>query len=533
MPDFLSQLDVWIVIIYLAAMLIIGWCVTDGSRDVEGYTVGNRQMRGWVIGMSVLGTFLSSITFLAVPARVYKDGNWNAYVFGMALPVAAVVAVFCFIPLYRGKVHLSAYELLEQRFGYWARGYAAFSFLALQLLRVAMVLLLVALAVEPLLGWGVVNTLVAISLVVIVYDVMGGIKAVIWTDVAQVFVLTIGAAWCLWAMVSAHPGGVEQFWQRIPAGSFSLGSYDPTDLAHSTFWIVFLYGISENMRNYGTDQNYVQRMLCAADAHEARKSIWIGALSYLPISAIFCLIGTGLHVYYHAPAPHALLAADVEPSGLALIVTPQQLPLDTAADQVFPYFIKHELPPLARGLVIAGILAAAMSTVDSCLNSMSMIVLVDLVRRFRRRGPVIPEIITLRLFTAGLGGAATLLAATIYGSHGSDGSRTLLDIWWQYAGVAGAGLFGLFLLAWLMPAIPSWGALIAIVSSLPVLLWGIMARSSPPSTEWSWKNCPLHPNLVGISGLLTVLVVGGLFWLAVQTGLVTANPGHDNPRENA
>ena len=361
MPAFLGQLDVWVVIIYLAAMLLIGWYVTDGSRDVEGYTVGNRQMRGWVIGMSVLGTFLSSITFLAVPAQVYKDGNCNAYVFGMALPIAAVVAVYYFIPLYRSRVQLSAYELLEQRFGYWARGYAAVSFLALQTLRVGMVLLLVAYAVQPLLNWGIVNTLFAISLVVIVYDVMGGIKAVIWTDVVQVFVLTLGALWCLLTMVNAHSGW-GAFWQAIPERSFSLGSWDITDLSTSTFFVVLIYGISENMRNYGTDQNYVQRMLCAADSKEAAKSIWLGALSYLPISAIFCLIGTGLHVYYHVPLPKPEPGAVVSNAAPALPKSPQQLPADAKADEIFPHFIKHELSPLARGLVVAGILAAAMTT---------------------------------------------------------------------------------------------------------------------------------------------------------------------------
>ncbi|HEX4131982.1 MAG TPA: hypothetical protein VHZ24_18260 [Pirellulales bacterium] len=512
--------DLVVIVAYLAAMLWIGWRVTDGSRDVEGFTVGNRQMRGWVVGVSVLGTFLSSITFLGVPARVYKDGTWNSFAFGMGLPVAAVAAVWFFIPLYRSRVSLSAYELLEQRFGYWARGYAAASFVVLQLIRVAMVLLLVALAVEPLLHWGVVATLSILGLVVIAYDVMGGIKAVIWTDVVQVVVLSGGALWCLVALVQARPGGAAQFWADVPAGSLSLGQWSSWDLRQPTFLVIFLYGITENLRNYGTDQNYVQRMLCTPTTREAAKSIWIGALSYLPISVIFCAIGTALFVFYRVPVAHPLAPGESPGARAAL-------PAGTPPDQVFPYFMKHELSPVARGIVVAGILAAAMSTVDSCLNSLSMVLLVDGVRRLGRRPngqrkPWPPEIVTLRLFTAGFGLAGAGLAAFIYLRHGTA-SQTLMELWWQYAGVAGSGFFGLFLLAWLFPRLPSWAAAMSVVLSIPVLVWGMLARPEVPRPEWGLDNCPLHPNLVGIAGFTVLLAIATLVQAAVWAGIIPPN----------
>lgn len=511
MPEQLMRLDLWIIFGYLLAMIVVGWLVTDGSRDVEGFTVGNREMKGWVVGLSVLGTFLSSITFLGVPARVYHSGNWNTYVFGLGLPVAALVAVYYFIPLYRHRVQLSAYEYLEQRFGLWARTYAAASFVLLNLIRVAMVLLLVALAVQPLLNWDVVPTLLGLGLVVVIYDVMGGIKAVIWTDVAQVAVLLGGALWCLWELMDNHPGGAGQFWHDIPPGSFSLGDLASWDTTRATFLVMFVYAISENLRNYGTDQNYVQRMLCAANDREAATSIWIGALSYLPISMIFCLIGTGLFMHYHPKSP--LVEPGENQVRLAGVV-----PLDTNAqsDSVFPHFIRHELSPAARGMVVAGILAAAMSTVDSCLNSISMVVLVDMVRRFRRRKPWLPEIITLRLFTATSGMLGAAGAALVYLMNRQQVGKlaTLMDLWWEYAGVAGAGLFGLFLLAWLAPRLPGWGALVAVLSSVPVLVWGMVFRTRPVATPgWRWDNCPLHPNLLGLSGMAVLLASGALIAL--------------------
>ncbi len=502
MDALFAHADLIVIVVYMAAMLLIGFLVSDGSRDVEGYSVGNREMNGWVVGFSVLGTFLSSITFLALPAFVYEKKNWSGYVFGMALPIAAWIAVQYFIPLYRRHVNLSAYEFLEHRFGYWARGYVAASFTVLQMIRIAMVNLLVALAVDPLLGWGVIPTTIVIGAVVIVYDVMGGIKAVIWTDVAQVFVLIGGALWCLFEILRRRPGGVTQFVADLPAGSMSLGTFASTDLSQATFLIVLLYGISENLRNYGTDQNYVQRVLCSSDDSAAKKSIWFGALSYLPISAIFCLIGTGLMMLYQVPVGGEFA------SQAPLISTP--LPAGLKDDQVFPHFMRFELSPFARGIVIAGILAAAMSTVDSCLNSMSVTLFVDLWRRLKAKRSSIPDILIMRGFTLLNGVLGTGLAIVIYVLHRNE-SGALMNAWWKYAGVAGSGMFGLFLLAWLMPRIPSWVAALAVVSSIPVLVWGALNPKL------------IHGNLVGISGFATMLVIGGLAQLAIQMGKLTPN----------
>lgn len=501
MSEFATRLDLWIVVGYLLAMLVVAAWVSQGSRDVEGYTVGNRQMDGWVVGFSVLGTFTSSITFLGLPAQAFSS-NWNAYCFGLALPVAAWVAVTWFIPLYRDGVRLSAYEFLEQRFGYWARAYAAAAYLVLQSIRVATVLLLVALAVSPMLGWGIVETIALAGLVVIIYDVMGGIQAVIWTDVWQVLILFAGALWCLAAMLWRLPAGPASLFHAVPAHKFSLGLPASTDLSQATMLVVFVYGLSENVRNYGTDQAYVQRMLTARSRADAARSFWFAALSYVPLSIVFFLIGTTL--YAHQQVNSGLL-----PPGLR-------------ADQVFPFFIQHELHPAVSGLVVAAILAAAMSTVDSCLNSMSTVWLVDVVRPFRRGEPRLPEIVTLRLSTAWFGLLGSATAAGLYLQY-AEQSRTVMDLWWQYAGTAGGGLFGLFLLAWLAPQLPSWGALAAILSTLPVLAWGTFARQIPPDSAWYGWRCPLHPFLVGVSATSAMLCVALLVCLAVRWGWVARN----------
>lgn len=530
------RIDFIIIGVYLVAMMWIGYRVSDQSRDVEGYTVGNRNMTGWPLGLSVLGTFLSSITFLAVPAKTLSQGNWNAFIFGAMAPIAAFVAVRWFVPLYRRGVHLSAYELLESRFGYWARAYAAISYIALQVIRIGTVLLLVGLAVEPMLRWDeppsawnltpeqwidtkIVGLLVVSGVVVIIYDVLGGIRAVIWTDVWQVVVLSVGALWVLAELTIARDGGIAGFFRDIPAERFSLGEWFNWDASAGAWnwtlpsvFVMAIYGVTENMRNYGADQNYVQRMLAAGDERNARKSIWIGALGYQPLNVIFCLIGTGLWLHVE----------DIRQSGIA--ATPgAKAVASAAADQVFPTYIRYELPEAIAGLVIAAIMAAAMSTVDSSMNSCSMVIHCDFVKRLRKSPPRFPEILSLRLWTIAIGIFGTGMAACLYLSLGADKSKTILDVWWGYAGVAGGGLFGLFLLAWLAPALPPRFALAGVLASLPVLAWGMLARNLRADSTWKAYECPLHPNLVGFIGTLTVLAVAVIGLLALKTGVVKAN----------
>lgn len=516
MGDWIYRTDLWVIFIYMVSMLVVAWRVSGSSRDVEGYTVGNRSMPGWAIGLSVLGTFTSSISFLALPATTYAT-NWNAFVFSMALPVSALIAVLYFVPLYRQKVRFSAYEFLEARFGYWARAYVVVSYVVLQIIRVAMVLLLVALAVAPLLEWQIIPTLILLGTLVIIYDTLGGIQAVIWTDVIQVVILLVGALWCLFALTFGLPGGISEFIESVPLDRISLGVWDKATesskpwwdvwyLGQSTILVVLVYGISENLRNYGTDQNYVQRMLAARSDREAAKSLWIGSWAYLPISVMFCLIGTALWVNY--PTPPMIDGEALSP------------------DKVFPYFIHNQLPLPVAGLVIGAIMAAAMSTVDSSLNSSSTVVFIDLVRRLGLKPNWMPDILVLRGLTITLGIVGTVAAIAIYQRYLNE-SETIMRMWWTYAGVAGGGMFGLFLLAWLFPRTPNWAAATGVLLSIPMLIWGILPKSFLAEQGWEPWACPLHGNLVGVAGTLVILMMGLLGVQSVRMGWSRPNPKAD------
>jgi SSS family solute:Na+ symporter len=352
--------------------------------------------------------------------------------------------------------------------------------------------------------------LVALGTLVIIYDTLGGIRAVIWTDVVQVLVLLVGGLWCLFTLVLKWRGGVGDFFASLPAEKVSLGPWTNLDPDSGSWnWaipsvaVVLLYGFTENLRNYGTDQNYVQRTLAARSDREAAKSIWIAAWTYLPLSIIFCLIGTGLWMTTHGQ-PGASL-----PEGLA-------------ADQAFPYFIRNSLPAPVAGLVIAAILAAAMSTVDSSLNSCSTVLLADVLRPLRIVPRRVPEIIVIRLCTVLFGIVGTSTAVVLLLVKGQHESKVLMDLWWQYAGTAGGGMFGLFLLAWLMPRLPGWCAAMGVALSIPALVWGTFARNIT-SEQWRWLECPLHPFLVGVLGTVVILLVGTLCLLAVRAGVLPPN----------
>ena len=215
------------------------------------------------------------------------------------------------------------------------------------------ILFLVALALERLTAWDIRAIIVITGILVTFYTVMGGIEAVIWTDAIQSIVLTVGAIACGLILLFDMPGGPGEL-IALGAGhqKFSMGPYDLSFVSQS-FWLVLIYGLVINLQNFGIDQSYVQRYQTARSLPEARRSVWIGALIYVPVSVLFLFIGSALFAYYTAQ-PDLLPAA---------------LQGEAMADKVFPHFIVTELPPGVTGLLIAALFAAAMSSVDTSINS--------------------------------------------------------------------------------------------------------------------------------------------------------------------
>jgi len=479
-----TALDFAVLFLYLAGVVGLGVWFVRKSASTEEFMAAGRSLPGWAVGLSIFGTYVSSISFLALPGKAY-GADWNSFVFSLSLPLAALLATQFFVPFYRRRGGISAYEHLEQRFGGWARLYAVLCYLMTQLARMGTIMYLVALALAPLTGWDVRLIIVVTGVLVTLYTVLGGIEAVIWTDVVQSIVLTGGALTCLLLLLFGTPGGPSQVFEiGITQGKFSLGSMD-FNFVHSTFWVMLLYGVFVNLQNFGIDQSYVQRYFTARSDGDAARSVWLGALLYLPISAMFFLIGTALFAFY-----------SVSPELLPASVNAAEKP-----DAVFPHFIVTQLPSGVTGLLIAAIFAAAMSSVDSSLNSSATLVLCDVYRRYFRPAAGEREAMCVLYAATLIGGIAGTTAALAM-----IRVRQVLDVWWELAGLFSGGMLGLFLLGMLSRRAGSRAALAGVAAGLLAIFW-MTFSDQLPSQFVPWRS-PLHKLLTIVVGTSTILIVG-------------------------
>lgn len=474
----LSTVDLLVLVSYLVTVVGLGLWLGRHGNSPDEYMAANRSLPGWAVGLSMFGSYVSSISFLANPGKAYA-ANWNPFVFSIATPIAAAVAVRWFMPFYRRTGEVSAYEHLECRFGPWARTYAVVCFLLYQMARMGTVIYLLALAVAPLTGWRVEVTILVTGTLMTFYTLVGGIKAVVWTGVLQSVVLVAGTLLCLGAIIWQTPGGLREIVSTgLAEDKFSLGSFGPslTD-AQPTFWVMFFFGLFTHLTNFGVDQSYVQRYITASDDREAAKSIWITAILYLPIAAIFFFIGTGLYVFYQLRPE---LLGDVE-----------------SADKVFPLFISTRLPLGAAGLVVAGIFAASM---DSNLNSMATLTYCDIYQRyFRPQSRERESMLVLYAATFFWGVASVGIALAMIRV------MTALDAWWNMAGIFSGGVLGLFLLGLIAKRADNAAGAIGVVVGVLVIFWMTLPTlvNVPP-----WLRNPLNANLTIVVGTLTIFLVG-------------------------
>lgn len=497
-----SPIDLIVVAVYLTAVTVIGCLMSRRTHTSEEFIAAGGTLPGWVVGLSIIGTFVSSISFIANPGKSY-GGTWIPFVFALSLPYAALIATVYFVPFFRNCGSLSAYEHLEHRFGAWARVYSASFNILYHIGRIGMILFGVSLAVAALIDVRIEIIIVTLGVLVIVYTLLGGIEAVIWTDVVQSIILIGGMLICMGLLITQVPGGIRGIIdgaQTPEINKLSLGSM-AFDFSGETFWTMLIFGFFINLQNFAADQTFVQRYFTAKSEGDARRSVWMGALAFIPIAAVLFFIGTGLFVFYQTAAT---------------------LPEGTASDSVLPYFIVTELPVGVAGLLIAAILAAAMSTVDSSLNSSATLLLCDIRRRFF----VTPELnidgseITddkadlrfLRLMTVllGLFGIAVAIALT--------GSKGMLDIWWKISGILSGGTLGLILLARFSNACGGFGpglGVIAGISSISVItLAHELAPSAEPNSLYDglrFVRNSLHPLMAIVVGTCAVFLIGLLF----------------------
>ena len=435
----IRTLDALAVVVYLLGMVAIGFYFARKNKTTDDYFVGNRSFSGWVLGLSMLGTIVSSATFLALPAAAYVL-DWRQLAVNLVLPAIAILAVIVFIPFFRRGNLISAFEYLGHRYGTVPRLYGTLSFIVMQLIRMAQILFLVTIPIQFLTGAPIAWVIVGSGLFIAFYTIAGGIEAVVWTDVVQTLVLLAGGLLCFACVVIDLPGGVGQIVEVGAAqDKFSLGSFE-WNLGERTFWTVIILGLINWLAIYSGDQNMVQRYAAARSTYEARKATILYSAIALPMWTMFFFVGTALFVYYQTFPDPAVAGME--------------------ADQVLPYFILTRIPAGLAGIVIAAVMAAAMSSLDSGINAISTVVVVDLMKPFLainrddryylRAARVIAAVVTVLVVT----GAITFSQIE---------KESMNDVSLIVTSVFGGCLMGLFLLGFFTRRVDGISATIALV----------------------------------------------------------------------
>ena len=463
-------IDIIVFLLFTSGVVAFGCSFFKKKGTSEEFTSAGRSLPGWVVGMSIFATYVSSISYLGYPGKAFS-GDWNAFVFSLSIPIASYFAARYFVPFYRSQDSISAYSFLENRFGPWARIYASSCYLLTQIARTGSILYLLALPMNVLLGWHIQTIIVVTSVAIVLYSMLGGMKAVIWTEAIQGIILIGGALVCMFILLFDMPGGpVQTFSIAMEDGKFSLGSFG-SSLSESTFWVCLIYGIFTNLQNYGIDQSYVQRYHTAKNEKEAKFSALFGGYLFIPVSAVFFMIGTGLYAFYK--------------------VYPGILPDGVRADYVFPFFIVNELPVGLTGLLIASIFAAGMSTIATSVTSSSTIILTDYYQRFRKHAGNRERMLVLKLSSVGVGVAGILVAFAFMSV------QSALDAWWALASIFSGGMLGLFLLGYISKKARNFDAVLGVVCGVILVCWIVISPF-------------VHANLAIVFGTLLIFLVGFL-----------------------
>lgn len=485
----MKLIDLIVFLVYMLSITLFGASFFKKNKNSSAFTLGNRSLPRWVLTMSIFATFVSSISFLALPGKSYQ-GNWNPFVFSLSIPIAAIFAVKFFVPLYRKINSPSAYTLLEDRFGPWARTYVSICYLLTQLMRVGTILYLLAIAINAVFGWNIVYIIIITGVVVAAYSMLGGIQAVVWTDAIQGIILIGGALVCALFLLFDMPEGPGQLFTIAKENSkFSLGSFSGS-LTEPTFWVVLIYGIFINLQNFGIDQNYVQRYMASKTEGDAKRSALFGGLLYIPVSFVFLFIGTGLYSYYTSGAS----------------TLPPELQSIGNADKIFPYFIVNALPAGVSGLLIASVFAAGMSTISTSFNSSATVFLTDYYKRyFNAKASDKASMNVLYISSVIISCLGIVIGIAMINV------KSALDTWWKLASIFSGGMLGLFLLAAFSQTKQILGVLIGTIAGILIILY---FSAGPLLFKNGMPGGNIHSYLTIVLGTLVIFITGFILsWL--------------------
>jgi SSS family solute:Na+ symporter len=482
----LHWVDLAILFAYLAALMTIGVRFSRRQNTTETYFVAKRSIPAWAMGLSLLATLISSVTFIAYPGAAYS-GNWSLLVPGFMAVLSLILVGAILIPFYRHVVRMSAYEYFGKRFDYGIRVYGSIMFALGHFTKMGFVVYLLALTVSSMTGWTTDYVIVGLGAITIFYTLVGGMEAIIWADVVQGIILWIGALVCIVVLLLAIPGGAAGAFHLITAqNKMSLGS-PALNLRQPTILVLALYGFFFYLQKYSADQTIVQRYLVAKSDRDALKGIALGASLCVPAWAVFMLIGSLLWAFYKQ-------TGEVLPAFI------------TKGDQVFPHFISTHIPVGVAGVFLSALFGAAMANLSSDFNSLAVICVEDYYRRLRPESSDRKRLEMGKAFVACIGTCCIVVALTL--AHSKGGA---LSLWYTLSGIVAGGLAGLFLLGFLSARANRSGAWAGIMASLLFTVWATLTLNGGKLLNLGHWNYPWHDYTIGVVGHLLLLGVG---WLA-------------------
>jgi SSS family transporter len=431
---------------YLLLMVGMGIFFSLRSKSTDDFFLGGRRVPWWVAGISIRATQISSIGFMAIPAKIFSTNM--AYFWGLiGTPLACLLVIYFYLPFYRRLKVTTAYEYLEQRFNVESRLMGSLLFILFQLGRISIVMYLPAVALSAVTGIDIFVCIVVAGVLCTIYTVLGGIEAVIWTDLLQAIVLFGGAIFIFVTALVATDGGVGGFFDI--AGRYDkFHSIDWTwDMTVTAIWVIVVGEFFMKLVTYSSDQAIVQRYLTTKDEKEAVKSIWANIGFAVFWWTMIFMLGAVLFGFYQT--------------------RPELLDPRIRTDAIVPLYVAQRLPAGISGLVIAGIFAATMSTVDSGMHSIATSFITDIYRRFRPGRPDRVYLFWARVVTVMLGlfatGVAVWMAVTDI--------KSIWDLFMSLLGLLSGGLGGLFALGIFTRRGNGVGGLVGLIASALILYW--------------------------------------------------------------
>ena len=465
-------IDHLVVIVYLGAMLAIGVYFSRRTKSTADFFLAGGRIPWWLAGIAIRATQISSIGLMATPAKAYAT-DW-IYVLGvLTIPLVTPVVIYFYLPFFCRLKVTTAYEYLEGRFNLAVRMFGSAAFVMFQLGRVAIVMFLPALAISAVTGIDVYVCILTAGIICSLYTVLGGIEAVMWTDLVQEIILIGGPVYCVIVAILGSDGQLTGFLETASAnGKFHMldWRWDPTA---AVVWVALLGNWFINLGTYTSDQAVIQRYLSTRDEKQAARAMWVNAIFVVPWGLLVFVLGTALYTFYRSH--------------------PELVEIGSKTDAIVPLFMAYQLPSGITGLVIAALFAATMSTVDSGIHSMSTALVTDFYGRWKPSSKDPHRLILARVLTVLLGvfatGAALMMAAY--------NIQSLWDLFLKIIGLLGSGLAGLFVLGIFTRRANASGALVGVAVSTTLLFY-------------VQNNTTLHFFLYSGVGFTTCFVVGYL-----------------------